>query len=42
MDEPACLRTQFEQVATLLRTMDTDALWNAANDGGQTLLINEP
>ena len=42
MDQPACPRTQFEQVATLLRTTDTDAMWNAANDRGQTLLIKEP
>jgi len=33
------LAEQFEQVATLLRTMDTDAIWNAAND--RKILVNE-
>ena len=35
------LAEQFEQVATLLRTMDTDAIWNAANDRERKILVNE-
>ena len=35
------LADQFELVATLLRTMDTDAIWNAANERERKLLVNE-
>jgi hypothetical protein len=35
------LAEQFEHVATLLRTMDTDAIWNAANDRERKILVNE-
>ena len=41
VNQRSILADQFEQVAILLRTMDTDAIWNAANDRERKLLINE-
>ena len=35
------LANEFEQVATMLRTMDTDAIWNAANERELKLLVNQ-
>lgn len=35
------LAEQFEQVAVLMRTMDTDAIWNAASDRERKLLVNK-
>ncbi|MEQ1700318.1 MAG: recombinase family protein [Ilumatobacteraceae bacterium] len=41
VNQRTMLADQFEQVATMLRTMDTDAIWNAANDRERKLLVNE-
>ena len=41
VNQRSILADQFEQVAILLRTMDTDALWNAANDRELKVLVNE-
>ncbi len=41
VDQRSILADQFEQVATQLRSMDTDAIWNAANERERKLLVNE-
>lgn len=41
VNQRSILAEQFEQVAILLRSMDTDAIWNAANDRERKLLVNE-
>ena len=41
VNQRSMLAEQFEQVAILLRTMDTDAIWNAANERERKLLVNE-
>jgi hypothetical protein len=35
------LADQFENVAMLLREIDTDAIWNATYDRERKLLVNE-
>ena len=35
------LAEQFEQIAATLREIDTDSIWNAANDSERRTLVNE-
>lgn len=41
VQQRSMLADQFDRVAEMLRTMDTDAIWNAANDRERRLLVNE-
>ena len=41
VNQRSILAEQFEQVAILLRTMDTDAIWSAANDRERKVLVTQ-